>query len=39
LQAAFENMQNGQGTISKKDLIDMFEKLELEKEYIDLIIA
>jgi len=39
LQAAFENMQNGQNTISKKDLIDMFEKLELEKEYIELIIA
>lgn len=30
LQAAFENMQNGQGTISKSDLTEMFQKLELQ---------
>lgn len=39
LQTAFDNIKNGEETVSKKDLIEMFQKLELEDKYIDLIIA
>ena len=39
LQVAFQNIKNGEETVSKKDLIEMFQKLKLEDKYIDLIIA
>lgn len=39
LQVAFENIKNGEETVGRQDLIDMFKKLELEDKYIDLIIA
>ena len=39
LQVAFENIKNGEETVARKSLIEMFKKLELEDKYIDLIIA
>jgi hypothetical protein len=39
LQVAFENIKNGEETVARKDLIEMFRKLELEDKYIELIIA
>jgi hypothetical protein len=39
LQVAFENIKNGEETVGRKDLIEMFQKLELEDKFIDLIIA
>lgn len=39
LETAFENIKNGEDTVPKKDLITMFQKLELEDKYIELIIA
>lgn len=39
LEVAFENIKNGEQTVSKDKLIEMFEKLELERKYIELIIA
>lgn len=34
LQIAFDNIKNGEQTVAKKDLIEMFQKLELESKYI-----
>lgn len=39
LQLAFENIKNGEQTVSKANLETMFKKLELEDDYIDLIVA
>lgn len=39
LQAAFEQIKNGEETVSKKDLVQMFRKLELEDKFIEVIIA
>ncbi len=39
LETAFENIKNGEDTVSKQNLIEMFQKLELEDKYIELIIA
>lgn len=39
LEAAFEDIKNGEETVSKDKLIEMFEKLQLERKYIELIIA
>ena len=39
LETAFENIKNGEDTVGKADLISMFQKLELEDKYIELIIA
>lgn len=39
LEAAFMEIRNGENTVSKKDLTEMFLKLELEEEYIEVIIA
>lgn len=39
LETAFENIKNSEETVAKKDLIEMFKKLELEDQYIELIIA
>jgi hypothetical protein len=39
LQLAFENIKNGEETVTKQDFIEMFRNLSLEEEYIDLIIA
>ncbi len=39
LQAAFEEIKNGEETVAKKDLIQMFKKLQLEEKYIEVIIA
>lgn len=39
LETAFQNIKNGEETVTKKDLIEMFKKLELEDQYIELIIA
>ena len=32
-------MNNGEGTLNRENLIEMFQKLELADNYIDLIIA
>ena len=39
LETAFENIKNGDDTVGKQDLISMFQKLELEDKFIELIIA
>jgi hypothetical protein len=39
LETAFEKIKNGEDTIAKKDLIALFQNLELEDPYIELIIA
>ena len=39
LHIAFQNVRNGEETVSKTDLIQLFRKLELEDKYIDLIIS
>jgi chemotaxis protein histidine kinase CheA len=39
LEAAFDEIKNGEETVSKANLIEMFEKLELERKYIELIIS
>lgn len=39
LQAAFEEIKNGEDTVARQDLIEMFKKLELEDKYIEVIIA
>ena len=39
LEAAFEKVQNGEGTLDKEKLIEMFQKLELAENYIELIIS
>ena len=39
LETAFENIKNGEDTVGKQDLISMFQKLELEDKFIELIIA
>lgn len=39
LQIAFEKIKNGPETVSKENLIDMFKKLELADNYIELIIS
>jgi len=31
---AFENIKNGDDTVGRQDLIEMFKKLELEDKYI-----
>lgn len=39
LQTAFENIKNGDDTVGKQDLIAMFQKLQLQDRFIELIIA
>ena len=39
LEAAFEKVKNGEGTLAKADLKDMFKKLELADNYIELIVS
>ena len=39
LEAAFEKDKNGEGTLNKAKLIEMFQKLELAENYIELIIS
>lgn len=39
LQIAFQNIRNGEQTVARGDLKEMFQKLQLEDKYIELIIA
>lgn len=39
LESAFEKIKNGPDTVAKKDLIEMFKKLELAEHFIEIIIA
>ena len=39
LETAFENIKNGDDTVAREELTGMFQKLELEQKYIELIIA
>lgn len=39
LENAFEKIKNGPDTVAKKDLIEMFKKLELADHFIEIIIC
>ena len=39
LEIAFEKIKNGPETVARDKLIDMFKKLELADNYIELIIS
>jgi hypothetical protein len=39
LDNAFEKIKNGPETVSKRDLTDMFKKLELADHFIEIIIS
>lgn len=39
LETAFENIKNGEQTVAKADLVNLFRKLELEENFIDLIVT
>lgn len=38
LETAFQKIKNGEDTVQKNDLIEMFKKLELDANYIEIII-
>jgi hypothetical protein len=39
LENAFEKIKNGSETVPKEKLVEMFSKLELAENYIELIIS